>query len=121
MKLNSKKYQDYINSFDWYLKRRKALERAGHKCERCHATEDVGLEVHHLTYERLGDENDEDLLVVCKPCHKIEDRKREQRSAERLYEARLDGWATKKYGEDWHIEYDADEIAEEFDEWLEER
>jgi hypothetical protein len=29
----------------------------------------IPFDVHHLTYERLGEERDEDLLVVCCPCH----------------------------------------------------
>ncbi len=27
------------------------------------------FDVHHLTYEHLGDEPDEDLILVCAPCH----------------------------------------------------
>lgn len=34
--------------------------------------------MHHLTYERLGAERDEDLLVVCRRCHKKEDKKRSE-------------------------------------------
>lgn len=30
----------------------------------------VSLHVHHLTYENLGNEADEDLLVLCKDCHR---------------------------------------------------
>lgn len=32
------------------------------------------LEVHHLNYERLGAELDEDLELLCKRCHTIEHR-----------------------------------------------
>lgn len=41
----------------------------GCRCEECGAT-DVALHVHHLTYVNLGDEKDEDLKVLCEPCHK---------------------------------------------------
>ncbi|MGH2369964.1 MAG: hypothetical protein ACRDI2_17430 [Chloroflexota bacterium] len=30
----------------------------------------VAAEVHHLTYERLGDELPEDLAALCAPCHR---------------------------------------------------
>ena len=30
------------------------------------------LQVHHLTYERLGNERDEDLKVLCWACHERE-------------------------------------------------
>jgi hypothetical protein len=28
--------------------------------------------VHHLTYERLGEEHPDDLLLLCSPCHNLE-------------------------------------------------
>jgi len=61
------KYIRYINSKAWIIIRGLAIERAGGKCQRCGRKEE--LRVHHLNYERLGQENDEDLLVVCSRCH----------------------------------------------------
>jgi hypothetical protein len=60
-------YGAYLNSPQWGQRRREALRRAGYRCIECGATE--GLEVHHLTYERLGYERPEDLTVLCNPCH----------------------------------------------------
>ena len=60
-------YNDYLRSDDWQHVRRLKLEFAGHRCERCGATDD--LHVHHLTYDRFGHENLTDLQVLCKPCH----------------------------------------------------
>ncbi len=35
-----------------------------------------------------------------------------------LYAARLDGWASRKYGEDWRYEQDYYAVIDEFAEWL---
>jgi hypothetical protein len=61
-------YQAYLTSPEWLARRAAALERAGGRCERCGAGEPA--EVHHLTYEHLGDERPEDLEAVCRPCHR---------------------------------------------------
>jgi hypothetical protein len=37
----------------------------------CGARGGAGLNLHHLTYARLGDEHLDDLLPACAPCHKI--------------------------------------------------
>lgn len=60
-------YQAYLNSPDWRRVRARALLRAGYRCSRCDACRD--LQVHHLTYERLGSELDADLRVLCACCH----------------------------------------------------
>lgn len=70
--------------------RQAALERAGGRCEypqarigmrlddlpiRCTATEN--LECHHVHYQRAGNENPDDFLVLCKEHHHlIESRQR---------------------------------------------
>lgn len=73
------------------------------------------FELHHKTYERLGRERDDDLEVLCKPCHERAD---EQRCAKALYDARLNGWATKVYGDDWEWNEDKSEVEQDFDDWL---
>lgn len=62
------KYADYLDSPGWKLTRKEALVRAGFKCQSC-GVSDIGLEVHHLTYERLGEELETDLMVLCDRCH----------------------------------------------------
>lgn len=62
-------YEEYILSAAWAAKRLGALERAGCKCQLCRS--DKRLHVHHNTYERIGDELPEDLIVLCKRCHKF--------------------------------------------------
>lgn len=56
-------YNAYINSAAWQRKRQEALRVAGCECEDCGVTEN--LHVHHLTYERLGNELLSDLRVLC--------------------------------------------------------
>lgn len=65
-------YLAYLNSSSWRARRNRALQEAKFRCQRCDAKRD--LEVHHLTYERLGAELDSDLEVVCFTCHKGEHR-----------------------------------------------
>lgn len=59
-------YAVYLNSPEWGEKRKEALKLANHRC-RCGETET--LEVHHLSYERLGFERQRDLVVLCNSCH----------------------------------------------------
>lgn len=61
------KYQAYIQSPEWERVRKRILKRARGKCEKCQKRPPI--QVHHLTYDRLGNERDEDLLAVCGPCH----------------------------------------------------
>jgi hypothetical protein len=61
-------YVAYLKSAEWLVKRAQVLHRAGGRCERCHGAEAV--EVHHLTYERVGDELPGDLIALCAPCHR---------------------------------------------------
>jgi 5-methylcytosine-specific restriction endonuclease McrA len=60
-------YGAYLNGPKWKERRTEALQRAGYRCQRCKA--DEALEVHHLTYDRLGFERPQDLMVLCNPCH----------------------------------------------------
>jgi 5-methylcytosine-specific restriction endonuclease McrA len=123
MSEHSDEYRDYLRSDRWRAIRDWAFALHGRKCQECGET--GGLEVHHLHYDTLGRERPEDLRVLCWRCHEGADRTRadeaRQRSEEALYRARLDGWASKKYGEDWGESGDAEEIEEEFDDWLEDR
>lgn len=64
---NASEYQRYLASARWKQKRLVVLQRAQYCCERC--GERQRLEVHHLTYDRLGAEHPNDLMVLCRPCH----------------------------------------------------
>jgi len=61
-------YQTYIRSDAWRQKRQQVIARAHGICERCGRWPIVN--VHHLTYEHIGNEGLEDLLGVCSRCHR---------------------------------------------------
>jgi hypothetical protein len=61
-------YQAYLRTPHWQETRKCILERDGYQCRDCGASQ-VQLDVHHLTYERLGHEEDEDLVTLCHACH----------------------------------------------------
>ena len=116
------RYRKVLSSTRWKLLRQRLIGSRG-GCERCGSVKQ--LEIHHITYERLGRELDSDLLVLCPGCHSVADaqreievaRCREQRSAESLYIARVHGFARKKYGEDWHANHDLSDVYDDFDKW----
>lgn len=62
-----KGYYEYLNSEHWKKLRQEKLETYP-KCLKCGKT--TGLQVHHMTYDRLGDEKLDDLKVLCGFCHK---------------------------------------------------
>lgn len=61
-------YNDYISSPEW-KERSKEIRKKNPKCSLCNR---VGaLHVHHRTYVRLGNEEDGDLITLCKDCHDL--------------------------------------------------
>jgi len=63
----SLQYLTYIRSDAWQTRRQRALRRAGFRCQVC--GEGRRLQVHHVRYDHLGNEPDEDLTVLCWYCH----------------------------------------------------
>lgn len=68
--LKSLPYSQYLQSQWWASRRRRAVRTVGFRCERCGFRHE--LEVHHKSYENLGDERDTDLEVLCARCHNDE-------------------------------------------------
>jgi len=62
-------YTEYLQTKHWKNIREIALLRANHKCRMCGSKEK--LQVHHNTYNNLGNERNEDLTVLCKECHEF--------------------------------------------------
>jgi hypothetical protein len=60
-------YRDYLCTSHWKRVRAWALDRARHACALCPETK--RLQVHHRSYARLGCEQPEDLVVLCRTCH----------------------------------------------------
>lgn len=66
-------YREYMRSTLWEWRARKARSDACSYCAVC-GRSPLGsrarkMDVHHLTYERLGNELPEDLQVLCRECH----------------------------------------------------
>ena len=120
---HSELYRRRINSPEWDLLRLRLLFERGGRCERCgrRGEKSSPLQVHHKTYDRLGQEVDEDLELVCHVCHPKADAEREQEVEGERWRCRLDGWATKVYGEDWDERQDYEAVEERFENWLEDR
>lgn len=66
--MKRERYLEYLNSKEWKNKKSKVINRAKAFCEGCGET-NKPLEVHHLTYDRIGDELLTDLVAFCPDCH----------------------------------------------------
>ncbi len=61
-------YREYLRSEDWRERRKELMEEAGWVCGECG---DDAKELHHLTYDNLGEEElDIDVVALCIDCHK---------------------------------------------------
>jgi 5-methylcytosine-specific restriction endonuclease McrA len=82
-------------------------------------TTNVSLQVHHITYARLGNELPSDLLVVCFDCHRRKDGERDRETQRKREEARtnraFNTWCEKRGMEDSEYEWDL------FVEWITEK
>lgn len=88
-------YTDYLQSEHWQDTRERKLSEVS-CCEKCGKSK--GLEVHHLTYERVGNEQMSDLRVLCATCHRrSHGRVPEPKDFKRTGGGTLYGWETKGY------------------------
>jgi hypothetical protein len=58
-----------MRSEAWQQRRLEIIERDGGRCRTCGKP---GNHVHHVTYDRLGQEPPRDLVLLCKSCHELE-------------------------------------------------
>jgi hypothetical protein len=118
---HNKEYDDALRSAHWRKLRKIAEKRSGRRCEKCGRCAENSLFVmslHHLTYERLGAELPEDVLLVCPRCHRELDFERTRPDSEQSvkFGLALNAYATKYYGPGWQFRPDADDIVDEFSE-----
>ena len=66
-------YEKYIRSEVWRKFSKMIRDKRGNKCEKCDIqaceTEEGFLHVHHLHYDNFQHEKEEDVQVLCTPCH----------------------------------------------------
>lgn len=75
--MSRKEYLRYLKSYDWQVKRQRALKAADWRCQVCNS--EISLEVHHRTYDNIGDEQPSDLTVLCHECHELFSKRRQNR------------------------------------------
>lgn len=110
-------YEHHIDGFCsyWQNIRHRLFVVARYRCQRCGMLKP--LEAHHLHYDTLGFEELSDLQALCRSCHDTAD---QQRGAQARFEAGLQTYARKKYG-DAADDIPDEELEEEFEHWLEDR
>jgi 5-methylcytosine-specific restriction endonuclease McrA len=74
--LRTMPYSEYLLTSEWDETRKRALKRAGYRCQTCNQA-NCKLHVHHRTYKRLGEEWNSDLIVLCGDCHELFHQSRE--------------------------------------------
>ena len=62
-------YLSYLQSPEWQQLRTRAMAHYGGSCVICNSRDN--LQVHHRTYERLGQELITDVTVLCDRCHEL--------------------------------------------------
>ncbi len=65
--LRSLPYREYLQTDHWQQLRKRVLKWSKYRCQLCN--HQGVLNVHHRTYEHLGDEEYKDLIVLCSDCH----------------------------------------------------
>lgn len=76
-------HRAYINSDEWRDIAQQAKARVGWRCQVCNRHKNqVVLDAHHRTYERLGWERLDDITVLCRDCHELFERDRKSQRAQ---------------------------------------
>ena len=65
--LKSMIYAEYLKTDHWQNLKKFMLWKYNGCCQLCNS--DKELNVHHRTYERRGEETEEDLILLCRGCH----------------------------------------------------
>ena len=68
--LRAMAYEDYVQTPDWLRTRAAALDLAGNHCA-LQSEHTQHIEVYHRNRDRLGDELADDLVVLCRSCHRL--------------------------------------------------
>lgn len=87
--MNKEQYKEYLKTEHWKEVRIKKYKKKKRSCAICGSFEK--LEVHHLTYNNIGNEKGEDLRVLCHRCHELAHKlkpvlRKKDRLSEKKYE-----------------------------------
>ena len=63
------RYSAYLKSPEWKKKRQRLYRDRKGRCEDCGKKLRGKYHAHHKTYERVGNEDPEDLALLCDRCH----------------------------------------------------
>lgn len=64
------RYEKYLLSDEWRELKLDLLMKRGCKCEKCKRSRQPNmLQVHHKTYDRIFNEKESDLILLCGKCH----------------------------------------------------
>ncbi|GAI17475.1 unnamed protein product [marine sediment metagenome] len=94
-------YERYLKS-EWWRKRRSETLKQNPTCFMCKKR---ATQVHHITYKRLGEERDSDLVSVCKKHHRKLHFKKEEKLTD--FESRYEyqkyySQRKKREGKPWY-------------------
>lgn len=67
----------YYDSSEWTRTRERILDRDRYQCQVA-CCSSAAAQVHHITYDRLGCENDLDLISLCEACHNVVHKKQDE-------------------------------------------
>lgn len=66
----SDEYIKYLQSPEWKAFKATIVQERGNKCEQCRIEgQNVCIDLHHITYVRLGHELPQDVKLLCRNCH----------------------------------------------------
>lgn len=67
-----RKYSTHLQSARWKAFKARIIAKRGCMCERCGISgHSLRLDLHHISYANVGRENDEDVKLLCHPCHQM--------------------------------------------------
>jgi len=116
-------YRHTLSSARWKSRRLRRIEDTGGSCENCGIHSDR-LELHHTTYARLGHEKDEDLILLCRKCHKEKDLERRHKPwFEAMLHVSIDTWIYGRDGEPGYMRgsYTLNDVYNFAEYWREQR
>lgn len=93
--MNKTEYEKYLFSEEWKRKAEQRLQIDNYRCVMCGSmgTRVLPLEVHHITYRRIGKEDVyKDLLTLCRSCHRNTHRMMDRITGYRADGSPVYGW-----------------------------